>query len=92
MNFCLGNTDIELAKTSNISIYPNPASDIININSNEKILKIEIYNVVGKLIDSKHDLGNNSIYSTTELQSGIYTIIIETETQQVQKKIIIAEY
>jgi len=91
VNFCLGNTDIELAKTSNISIYPNPASDIININSNEKILKIEIYNVVGKLIDSKHDLGNNSIYSTTELQSGIYTIIIETETQQVQKKIIIAK-
>jgi hypothetical protein len=91
INFCLGNTDIEIEKASGINVYPNPASDIININSNEKILKLEIYNVVGKLIDSTNELDDNFSYSTTNLQNGMYTILIETETQQVQKKIIITK-
>lgn len=91
INFCLGDTDIEVEKIAGINIYPNPANDIVNISSSEKIVKFEIYNVIGKLIDSKQDLGDNYRYSTNNLLNGMYTIVIETETQQIQKKIIITK-
>lgn len=57
-----------------ISISPNPAQDILNIQTNEKINQIEIYDMLGKKIDNKQ-LFNNSII-VSDLAKGIYFIKI----------------
>ncbi len=63
------------------SITPNPASKEIRINGNVEIHKVEIFNLVGNIIeetiDSKIDVSNysNGIYiAKLTLESGVYTI------------------
>jgi hypothetical protein len=45
--------------TSNIHIYPNPANDILTIQTTKPLL-IEIYSLEGNLIESRKVNGNNS--------------------------------
>ena len=57
----------------NLEIYPNPASDYININT-EKIKSINIYDLQGKLmksIDCKDDMTNVNI---SDFAKGVYFI------------------
>jgi len=69
------NTGVNSNNIQKLSIYPNPASGSINVNSNESGV-IKIMSISGKLmIDSKIITGKNSIDIET-LSSGLY--IVET--------------
>jgi len=58
---------------SNISVYPNPVTDVLNING-EDIEKIEVYDINGRLV-----IQSNSIsISTNNLNAGIYIVKIIT--------------
>lgn len=73
--------------SKDFSVYPNPASTILNINTNNiEITKIEIYDVLGK-----------KVWGTTEtitqidisnLDSGLYLVNIQTEQGVLVKKIV----
>ena len=70
-----------------ISVYPNPASKVLHINTESKAT-IKIYNVVGKQV-SIHNLakGDNSI-NIEQLSKGVYVAVIETANGVVTKKIV----
>lgn len=72
----LGNQDYQ-NNTSNISIYPNPAEDIIyfNLNNKTKIKYIEIYNLSGKLIKRINNIIENNI-NINYLNRGLYFLKI----------------
>jgi len=80
-----------------LHIYPNPASDFINISFDLKTdtkVKLEIYNGAGQLIDilSEEQLlpGKHSRnYNISGLPSGVYMVILKTKTGTETKKIII---
>ena len=66
----------EISSENNINVFPNPASDFINLklnskNSNSKIL---IYDLLGKEIKSINipDNSNNFKINTTDLKEGVY--------------------
>jgi len=59
-----------------ISIYPNPTSNILNISSSENISRIEIISITGKLV-AQQDV--NSDYTTcdvSDLSNGMYFVRI----------------
>ena len=89
-NTSLLNTNDETFRT-NISFYPNPSDDIINISSNKvQLLKIELYNMTGSLI-FKTDL-NSDIYSLNiaNYQSGIYLLrVFGQNNDTINTKIVI---
>jgi hypothetical protein len=59
------------AATANIEIYPNPFNDQINIRLNgQKVVKIELYNAVGQLLD---------IIGADKLQNDLVTIPVSQE-------------
>lgn len=58
----------------NIKLSPNPANEILNINSNENFEKIEIFNVFGILVKSIQR--NVTQISLNDFQPGSYTIKI----------------
>ena len=60
---------------TNIILYPNPATDEINISSTETIKNIMILNYKGQLIYE----GNSSRISTSNFKCGIYIIRIKTD-------------
>ncbi len=66
-------------KTTNdmISIYPNPSSDFLNIESqiNIPISKIEIYNLLGeKVLSYENNHSENFKLNISELQNGTYFV------------------
>lgn len=67
------------------SVFPNPASEYINISSGIPILKAEVYNLQGELMIIKK--GNIQQLNTSELKSGIYVIKISTKNSSFTKKI-----
>ncbi|MEI7596958.1 MAG: T9SS type A sorting domain-containing protein [Bacteroidota bacterium] len=79
-------TNINNYSENIINVYPNPASDIINISSDEKIDNINIYNTMGQLVISTKEAKTINISS---LKNGIYTIQINSNnnitTKMIQK-------
>lgn len=90
--FCETVTKIIDASLSNdkilidvLEIFPNPTHNIININSNKKINKIELYDLQGKLILKENETDQINI---SNLKEGVYFIKIYTNNGLQIKKII----
>lgn len=69
--------ELNLAKTK---VYPNPATDYINIESDYSIRTFEIYNNLGQKFDSQ--LTNNNSIDVSQLASGVYFISINFENNR----------
>ena len=68
-----------------ISIYPNPVSDLLNIKSNSKIDRVEVYDISGKKINV---ILNDNKVDVTNLPAGSYIINIEIKEGKITKKFI----
>ena len=77
---------------SGISIYPNPAGNnsYINIVSDRKIERIDIYNISGKLVQTTTDV--DSLVIIRNLQQGIYIVKVTGISGDVKRqKLLIGE-
>ncbi|MDC3195991.1 aryl-sulfate sulfotransferase, partial [Flavobacteriaceae bacterium] len=72
---------------NNITIYPNPVIDFININTSLNILEVDIYDVLGKSLNFRKI--NNRKIDMSNFNRGIYVLKIKTEIGIITKKIII---
>lgn len=80
--------DIEERKMlgKEISVYPNPASQYININTgNEKLISWEIYDMSGKLVLK----GNTTPINIQTMVKGSYLLNISLEKKQISKTVIV---
>lgn len=71
-----------------VSIYPNPLSDILNIHSKMNITKLEIYNVSGQKVLSQQNVKGNQQINTSGLKSGVYFIQLISENASKTIKLI----
>ena len=80
---------IEDTKESNFRIYPNPASQLINIESGIEITGIKILNNSGQiLLEEKLNVFNYQV-DVSRFEKGIYYIGIKTKDIEAYKKITI---
>ena len=68
----------EIALENNISIYPNPVKDLININ-NVNNSNIAVYNLQGNLIYSHKSYQENMKIDFSNFQNGVYIISVQNE-------------
>ncbi len=68
---------IDVADIS-IDIYPNPASSVVNISSNEDINHIRVIDVTGRIIQDMPVSGMNQTLNINNLQNGLYFLQIST--------------
>ena len=74
----------------NVEVFPNPSSGIITVSVDENLKNIEVYNVLGSLIHSEKIHFQNEIeLNLSHLNSGIYHLILSSEDQLLNQKIII---
>ncbi|MBD8083819.1 reprolysin-like metallopeptidase [Chryseobacterium caseinilyticum] len=83
----LGTRETALTQ-NNIQVYPNPATEVLNITKVSEKAKFEIYSAVGQLVKSGN-IANNQV-RVAELVKGTYLITIKdkdiTETVKFIKK------
>ncbi|MBW8360869.1 MAG: T9SS type A sorting domain-containing protein [Kaistella sp.] len=80
----LGTSDVSLA-SKDISIYPNPAKDFINVSSKVKILAAYIYDMSGIRMDANMEDGKVNVKN---LQTGTYLLGLKTDKGLVTKQFI----
>jgi hypothetical protein len=70
-------------KTEDVTLYPNPSSDVVFIKSNneEPIVRWDIFNQLGHLVVSKNEeAGNLDELNVADLPSGIYICKVYTRS------------
>jgi len=67
-------TSINSQDLANFNIFPNPVSDVLNIKSDKEIIKVEISDILGKIIISEKNPTNR--INVQKLEKGLYTIKI----------------
>ncbi|MFC2100719.1 T9SS type A sorting domain-containing protein [Bacteroidota bacterium] len=72
-----------------MKVYSNPATSYVNIQSNEIIRKISIYNQVGQLVYSQTSSNKKVQVNTDHLDFGVYAISIQTDTRIITQKLLI---
>lgn len=72
-------------KKNNISVYPNPAVDVINISNVSSKTKFEIYNVGGQLVNQGTTDGKVNV---SKLTKGVYILTVESNGEKSQTKFI----
>ena len=65
---------VENNKLLELSMYPNPSSDILNISAANTITNAEIFNVIGKKVMSVIVNDSKASLDISQLTSGIYLI------------------
>jgi Secretion system C-terminal sorting domain/Fibronectin type III domain len=69
--------------SNSISIFPNPATDILNINGVEGITSLVINDINGRTIKT---VSNATSINISDLNAGVYFVNITTENGNVTKK------
>ena len=83
--------DIETVKTDepNVSIYPNPAKEIVNITLPEDNAQIDIVNVLGQTVKSVNTTSANETISLEGMEKGMYFFCIKMHDKTITKKVIV---
>lgn len=79
--------DEKQANTANV--YPNPTTDILNIECKEDIKTISIINTIGQVVYSNEIYNNSTKVNTSNFDKGIYLVKIQTENSSIIKKVTI---
>jgi len=69
----------------NLSIYPNPTTDVLNIKTQDKIVEVSVFDVSGKSINTKLIDGKMNV---NQLPKGNYILRITTDKAVYQEKFI----
>ena len=74
----------------NISVYPNPVNNVLNINANCNINSVEVYNMMGQMVGTYDANDVKASINTTSFANGVYTVRINTENGTTTKKFTVA--
>lgn len=82
-------TDINEILLQNVSIYPNPSNGIFNVNLNgiTNQMNIEVYNVLGTLVQTLTFDNNTGLMDLSNLNNGVYIVKIIANNQTTTQKI-----
>lgn len=81
-----GSVGIDDMAENNVSVYPNPVADVLNISFNGEIRYVEVYDLVGRMV--QRIAGNVNQISTNEMETGIYVVRVATENGVHVQKIV----
>ncbi len=70
-------------------MYPNPTTNLVNIQSEFTIKSITVYNIAGQVILNESTDHTTYRVNTSNFDTGIYLFRIETEEGSIAKRVII---
>lgn len=82
---------IEEPISPEIVVFPNPANDQFNIQSNESLVSLSIFDSSGRQVLSRSLNGALQVFQPIQLSAGIYFLSIETKKGNVQKRLVVTK-
>lgn len=90
MNFDPSASINEVANAFGLNVYPNPASDVINVTLNKEVAaSITVVDVTGKVVKTSTINGTSASINTTGLSNGVYYVNITDGTSVSTEKVVI---
>ena len=70
-----------------VSVYPNPTTDILNINvpASVELINVSMFDVLGKQVNVSN---SNGVVNTSSLSNGVYMLRIQTSAGDLIQKIV----
>ena len=85
-----GAAGIEETLNNSFDVYPNPATDVVNVNFKEATnASISVMNVAGKEVMSTTVNGTQTSFSTVSLSNGVYFVKVDNGASTQIKKIVV---
>ena len=81
-----GENSIDEVENNYVSVFPNPANHVINVNASSNISNVEIYTISGQKVGDFTANGTSTAISTSNLSNGLYLMKINTENGTINKK------
>ena len=89
----IDNTGIdEFLSSSNITLYPNPASEYFNIDINiyrNELIVCDIYDITGKIIYNQEITSKSTRINIPDLSQGIYFVNLRNGESEKSHKILV---
>lgn len=70
----LASLSTEKVNLANVSLYPNPTKDFLNISADETIKKVTIYNILGKVVKTISVNKTSKNIDVSNFNAGIYLV------------------
>jgi uncharacterized membrane protein len=70
-----------------LSVFPNPVRDVLNIRSTSEVVSVDVFDVLGKKVMSFNEINSGAI-NLSPLASGLYIAKLNTETGSKTVKLI----
>lgn len=77
----------DISTEDNLSIFPNPVSETLNIISHDMISEIVVYDLAGNMVYSRSLNNNTAHVCVADMRSGIYVLRVQTESSMFTEKI-----
>lgn len=71
-------TAINDTYTSNLSVYPNPVTDVLKIRTTQKIIRMKLFSVTGKALQITD---NSTILNMKYFDKGVYFLHVKTNRE-----------
>lgn len=72
-----------------VSVFPNPAKNIINIDANQKLESIRIFDQLGQIVQESQVRTIKTTLNVTHLKRGVYVLEVKTPENVSYRKIVI---
>lgn len=77
-----------LTLNANVNVYPNPATDFIQVKMDAAQGEVYIYNTVGQLVYNNANVANNETISVSSLSTGVYNVVIVSNDKKETVRIV----
>lgn len=67
------------AMEMNVEVWPNPATDVLNIASASEIKTVEIYNLMGQQVRAEKGIGKAMQVKIGDLPNGVYAVKVSSD-------------
>jgi hypothetical protein len=85
----MGVLGLDETADANLSVYPNPSSEVVTIESNMTEGSIQIIDLTGKVVAKQTVNGTATAFNTSALTNGMYTVILTNGSTVETRKFIV---
>jgi len=80
----------ENANNSNVSLFPNPATDLVTfLSEGTNITEVQIFDLTGKMVYNNLPTSDRLDVNTSEFASGTYIVKVITNNESVTRRLIV---